>query len=146
MSAQMASVMAKAAQSRRLLINLPPAAGVLSTPALFRPRQPSRRRGRVASGEDFVSFDMSAGPGGKLKTAMSTKDKAPVFFTAGGILKKAPHPNGAKLFLTWIVSKEQQTRNPALYSPRRDLPSPAGLPPLASPRFANGYRDFLGAG
>jgi ABC-type Fe3+ transport system substrate-binding protein len=101
---------------------------------------------RVSSGEDFVSFDMSAGPSGKLKTAMSAKDKTPVFFTAGGILKKAPHPNAGKLFLTWMLSKEQQGRNPANYSPRRDVPPPAGLPPLASPRFANGYRDFLGDG
>jgi ABC-type Fe3+ transport system substrate-binding protein len=101
---------------------------------------------RVSSGEDFVSFDMSAAPSGKLKTAMSAKDKTPVFFTAGGILKKAPHPNAAKLFLTWMLSKEQQGRNPASYSPRRDLTPPAGLPPLASPRFANGYGDFLGDG
>lgn len=99
---------------------------------------------RVKSGEDFVSFDMSAGPGGKLKIAMSEKDKTPVFFTAGGILKKAPHPNAAKLFLTWMLSKEK--RNPAFYSPRRDLPPPEGLPPLTSPRFANGYADFLGDG
>jgi ABC-type Fe3+ transport system substrate-binding protein len=101
---------------------------------------------RVASGEDFVSFDMSAGASGKLKTAMSAQDKTPVFYTAGGILNKAPHPNAAMLFLTWMLSKEQQGRNPAAYSPRRDLPAPAGLPPLASSRFANGYRDFLGDG
>jgi ABC-type glycerol-3-phosphate transport system substrate-binding protein len=77
---------------------------------------------------------------------MSEKDKSPVFFTAGGILKDAPHPNAAKLFLTWILSKEQQGRVPAFYSPRGDMPPPEGLPPLSSPRFANGYRDFLGDG
>ena len=101
---------------------------------------------RLSSGEDLVSFDNSALPSGKLKTAMSAQDKTPVFFTGGGILKKAPHPNAAKLFMTWMLSKEQQGRNPAAYSPRRDVPPPAGLPPLSSPRFANGYRDFLGDG
>ena len=101
---------------------------------------------RVGSGEDFVSFDMSAGAGGKLKIAMSAQDKTPVFFTAGGILNKAPHPNAAKLFLTWMLSKEQQGRNPAVYSPRRDVAPPAGQPPLTSDRFANGYADFLGDG
>jgi ABC-type Fe3+ transport system substrate-binding protein len=101
---------------------------------------------RVKSGEGFVSFDMSAGPGGELKIAMSEKDRTPVFFTAGGILKNAPHPNAARLFLTWMLSKEWQGRNPALYSPRRDVPPPAGMPPLTSPRFANGYAGFLGDG
>ena len=97
---------------------------------------------RVSSGEDFVSFDMSAGPSGKLKTAMSANDETPVFFTAGGVLKKAPHPNAAKLFVTWMLSKEQQGRNPALYSPRRDLPPPAGMPPLTSPGSPTGTAIF----
>ena len=104
---------------------------------------------RVRSGADFVSFDISNSSrigGGNLKLVMSEKDKSPVFFTAGGILKDAPHPNAAKLFLTWILSKEQQGRVPAFYSPRGDMPPPEGLPPLSSPRFANGYRDFLGDG
>jgi len=59
---------------------------------------------------------------------------------------KAPHPNAAKLYLTWILSKEQQGRVPALYSPRRDMPPPAGMPALTDARFANGYREFLGSG
>ncbi len=108
---------------------------------------------RVKSGANVVSFDITngsqtngPGPGGNLKIALSAKDKIPVFFTAGGILAAAPHPNAAKLFLSWMLSTEQQGRNPILYSPRADLPPPAGLPPLTSPRFANGYRDFLGDG
>jgi ABC-type Fe3+ transport system substrate-binding protein len=101
---------------------------------------------RVAAGEDLVSFDNSALPSGKLKTLLSTEDKTPVFFTAGGILKKAPHLNAAKLFVTWMLSKEQQGRNPAAYSPRGDVPPPAGLPPLASQQFDNGYAAFLGDG
>src|SRR5579862_6889125 len=48
---------------------------------------------RVRSGADFVSFDISNSSGGPLKTVMSEKDPSPVFFTAGGILKNAPHPN-----------------------------------------------------
>jgi ABC-type Fe3+ transport system substrate-binding protein len=104
---------------------------------------------RVKSGEDFVSLDITNGSqtnGPGLKIAMSAKDKTPVFYTAGGILKDAPHPNAAKLLLTWLLSKEQQGRNPLLYSPRDDVPPPAGMPPLTSPRFANGYREFLGDG
>lgn len=106
---------------------------------------------RVKSGDNPLSFDITNGsqgtaPGGGLKIALPAKDKIPVFFTAGGILKKAPHPNAAKLYLAWMLSKEQQSRFPALYSPRRDMPAPQGLPPLTSPQFANNYRDFLGDG
>jgi ABC-type Fe3+ transport system substrate-binding protein len=101
---------------------------------------------RVRSGADFVSFDISGGAGGPLKTVMSAKDRTPVFYTAAGILKNAPHPNAAKLYVSWLLSNEQQGRNPAAWSPRSDLPPPMGMPPLSSPRFANGYRDFLGDG
>jgi ABC-type Fe3+ transport system substrate-binding protein len=101
---------------------------------------------RVRSGDSFVSFDISQTTvgGGSLKIAMSRADRTPVFFTAGGILKNAPHPNAAKLLLTWLLSKER--RNPAVYSPRGDMPPPAGLPALTDVRFANGYRNFLGDG
>jgi ABC-type Fe3+ transport system substrate-binding protein len=101
---------------------------------------------RVRSGDAFVSFDISQTGGGNLKVVRSEKDLTPVFFTAGGILKNAPHPNAAKLLLTWMLSKEQQGRNPAAYSARADMPPPAGMPPLTDARFANGYRDFLGDG
>jgi ABC-type Fe3+ transport system substrate-binding protein len=102
---------------------------------------------RIKSGDAWISFDItngSQGPG--LKIALPAKDKVPVFFTAASVLKHAPHPNAAKLYLAWMLSKEQQARFPALYSPRRDMPTPAGLPPLTSNQFANGYRDFLGDG
>jgi ABC-type Fe3+ transport system substrate-binding protein len=104
----------------------------------------------VKAGTNFLSFDVSngsqaAGPGpaGALKVVMSAKDRTPVFFVSGAILKKALHPNAAKLFLSWALSKEQQGRSPVAYSPRRDIPPPAGMPPLTSSRFANGYRDFV---
>lgn len=108
---------------------------------------------RIRQGTDYVSFDMSnssmgAGPnaGGPLRVVMSAKDKTPVFFTAVAIPKAAPHPNAAKLFVTWMISKEQQGRNKLLYSPRRDVPPPAGLPPFTDQRFAMGYAAFVGDG
>jgi ABC-type Fe3+ transport system substrate-binding protein len=102
---------------------------------------------RLKSGASALSFDVSNGSqGGALKVVMSEKDKTPVFFTAGGILKAAPHPNAAMLYESWLLSTEIQGKNPILYSPRRDVPPPAGMPPLTSPKFANGYRDFLGDG
>jgi ABC-type Fe3+ transport system substrate-binding protein len=102
---------------------------------------------RLKSGASALSFDVSNGSqGGSLKVVMSANDQTPVFFTAGGILKAAPHPNAAKLYESWLLSTEIQGKNPILYSPRRDVPPPAGMPPLTSAKFANGYRDFLGDG
>jgi ABC-type Fe3+ transport system substrate-binding protein len=103
---------------------------------------------RVKSGADIVSLDITNGAqlGGGVKLAMSAKDKIPVFYTPAGILAKAPHPNAARLFVSWLLSKEQQGRVPAFYSPRRDMGPPAGMPPLTDKRFAMGYRDFLGDG
>jgi ABC-type Fe3+ transport system substrate-binding protein len=102
---------------------------------------------RLKSGASALSFDVTNGSqGGSLKVVMSEKDKTPVFFTAAGIMKNAPHPNAAKLYVSWQLSKEVQGKNPVFYSPRRDVAPPPGMPPLTSAKFANGYRDFLGDG
>jgi iron(III) transport system substrate-binding protein len=49
------------------------------------------------------------------------------------LLKNAPHPNAAKLFLDWTVSKEMQELMVQRFgrrSVRKDVGSPAGLPAL----------------
>ena len=49
------------------------------------------------------------------------------------VIKKAPHPNAAKLFLDWTVSKEMQQLMVERFgrrSVRKDVGSPAGLPAL----------------
>ena len=49
-----------------------------------------------------------------------------------GILKNAPHPNSAKLFLEWALSKEGQTRMVEVvgsYSARLDVPPAKNNPP-----------------
>lgn len=101
---------------------------------------------RLRSGEAWVSFDVSAGQGGPLKSLIPEKERTPVFFVAGAILKGAPHPNAAKLFLTWLMSKEEQEREPRRYSPRADVAPPPGMPALTSDVFEIGYRDFLANG
>jgi ABC-type Fe3+ transport system substrate-binding protein len=44
-----------------------------------------------------------------------------VFLVGAAIFKDAPHPNAAKLYLTWYLAKEQQSRN-GTFSPRADVP------------------------
>jgi ABC-type Fe3+ transport system substrate-binding protein len=103
----------------------------------------------LGSGESDASFDNSVSStngvkreGGKIALAAPEADPLPVFFTSEAILKDAPHPNAARLFVSWFLSKEQQSRT-GVYSSRADLPPPAGLMPLSSYRLADGYLQFV---
>ncbi len=101
----------------------------------------------VASGENFATLDASSTTWpfkqqGQLDIAFSTVDDSPVFTLTGGIFKDAPHPNAAKLYVSWFLAKEQQTRLGS-FSPRTDVPPPEGLQPLTSYKIANNYREFM---
>jgi ABC-type Fe3+ transport system substrate-binding protein len=103
----------------------------------------------LGSGESLVSFDNAVSStldvqraGGKIALAGPTNDFLPVFFTAEAILKDAPHPNAAKLFVTWFLSKEWQSRS-GVYSSRLDLPAPTGLPSLSKYRLMDRYLEFV---
>ncbi len=103
----------------------------------------------VAAGTALATFDATVSTLGGLKRAgqpidfaFSESDPTPVFFVTAGIFGGAPHPNAARLYLTWLLAKEQQQRS-GFFSPRNDVPPPAGLKPLASYNIANGYRDFV---
>ena len=61
---------------------------------------------------------------------------------------KAKHPNAAKLFLTFSLSKEQQERfvKRNIWSARRDLNPPKGFKPLTSYRIADRFIEFISDG
>ena len=95
----------------------------------------------VVSGENFATFDASSSVWpfkreGKLEIVWSPVDETPVFTLTGGIFKDAPHPNAAKLYLTWFLAKEQQSRVGS-FSSRVDVPPPEGFQPLTSYKIAN---------
>jgi ABC-type Fe3+ transport system substrate-binding protein len=101
----------------------------------------------VAAGESIVTLDASSSVWpfkreGKLEIVFSPVDETPVFTLTGGIFKDAPHPNAAKLYLTWFLAKEQQARVGS-FSSRFDVPPPEGLRPLTSYKIANNYREFM---
>jgi ABC-type Fe3+ transport system substrate-binding protein len=103
----------------------------------------------LGSGESLASFDNTIGStntakreGGKLALAAPARDRLPMFFTSEAILKDAPHPNAAKLYVSWFLSKEQQSRI-GVYSSRADVPPPAGMMPLSGYRLANDYLKFV---
>jgi ABC-type Fe3+ transport system substrate-binding protein len=103
----------------------------------------------LGSGESHASFDTTVSStldvqraGGKIALAAPSDDYLPIFFSAEAILKDAPHPNAAKLFVTWFLSKEWQSRT-GVYSSRIDVPPPAGLPPLSGLRLEERYLEFV---
>ena len=79
---------------------------------------------------------------GQLEVIVSEVDQSPVFTLTGGIFKDAPHPNAAKLYLTWFLAREQQTTLGS-FSSRADMPPPEGFKPLTSYKIANAYREFM---
>ena len=101
----------------------------------------------VADGSNFATFDASSSvwefqKQGKLEVVWSPVDETPVFTWTGGIFKDAPHPNAAKLYLTWFLAKEQQAKIGS-FSSRADVPPPEGFKPLTSYKIANNYREFM---
>lgn len=103
----------------------------------------------VSSGQNLVTIDsiynMSRDQkeaGQPQEIAISTIDPLPVWALTAGIFKAAPHPNAAKLFVSWYLEKAQQTRI-GTWSSRSDVPPPSGLPALSTLKLVNSYREFL---
>jgi ABC-type Fe3+ transport system substrate-binding protein len=102
----------------------------------------------VAEGKNAATLDATSSiwpfkrAGQAVEVAFSEVDETPVFTLTGGIFKDAPHPNAAKLYLTWYLAKEQQSRL-GTFSPRTDVPPPEGFRPLTSYKIANGFREFM---
>jgi ABC-type Fe3+ transport system substrate-binding protein len=103
----------------------------------------------VAEGKMAATLDATVTTAGGLKRGgapieivFSPEDETPVFTATGGIFKGAPHPNAAKLFISWYLAKEQQAQI-GTFSPRLDVPPPAGFRPLTSYKIANNFREFI---
>jgi ABC-type Fe3+ transport system substrate-binding protein len=103
----------------------------------------------IGTGENLATFDsildITSGlkrQGMPVDSHIPTGDALPIWPLSGAIFKAAPHPNAAKLFLSWLLEPEQQSKLPT-WSPRSDVPPPAGYKPILSYNVANDYRDFL---
>jgi len=96
----------------------------------------------VATFDGTSTADAVARTGKPIKSVFSREDPTPLFTLTAGIFKDAPHPSAAKLFLSWYMAKEQQSRL-GVFSPRVDIPPPPGLKPLSSYKVANDYREFV---
>jgi ABC-type Fe3+ transport system substrate-binding protein len=103
----------------------------------------------ISAGDNLVTLDTIANvslsekaAGKPHDIAFSTVDPLPVWPLCGAIFKGGPHPNAARLFVAFYLSREQQART-GTWSSRSDVPPPAGLKPILSYKIMNSYRDFL---
>jgi len=103
----------------------------------------------IGSGQNLATFDSILDITSALKrqgqpvdTHIPTVDPLPIWPFLGAIFKGAPHPNAAKLFISWLLSPEVQSKLPT-WSSRSDVPPPAGYKPILSYKVVNDYRDFL---
>ena len=102
----------------------------------------------IAAGETLATFDSTSTTprlkqaGKPIEPVFSRADPTPVFLVGAAIFKHAPHPNAAKLYLTWYLAKEQQSRS-GTFSPRSDVAPPRGLEPLSSYNIDRGYRALV---
>ncbi len=103
----------------------------------------------IGAGQNLATFDSILDITTELKrqgmpvnSHIPTGDALPIWPLTGGIFKDAPHPNAAKLFLSWLLEPEQQAKLPT-WSSRSDVPPPAGYKPILSYKVANDYRALL---
>lgn len=103
----------------------------------------------LSSGEAAVSIDSNPNfslreqrSGKPVDISFSKIDPTPVWAQTAATFKDSPHPNAARLFLSWFLEKEQQSKLDT-WSPRSDVPPPDGLPPLFSLQLANDYPAFI---
>jgi ABC-type Fe3+ transport system substrate-binding protein len=103
----------------------------------------------IGAGQNIATFDsildITEGlkrQGQPVESHFQTGDALPIWPLSGAIFKDAPHPNAAKLFLSWLLAPEQQAKLPT-WSPRSDVPPPSGYKPILSYNVANDYRAFL---
>ena len=102
----------------------------------------------IADGQKLATFDSTSttprlkAAGKPIAPVFSQADPTPVFLVGGAILKDAPHPNAAQLYLSWYLAREQQSRT-GTFSPRADVPPPAGLEPLSSYKIDSAFRKLV---
>jgi len=103
----------------------------------------------IASGQNVVTFDSIYDITNELKrhgaaidAHFPAVDALPIWPLTGAIFKDAPHPNAAKLFLSWLLALEQQAHI-GTWSARSDVPPPQGFKPILTYQVANDYRAFL---
>jgi ABC-type Fe3+ transport system substrate-binding protein len=103
----------------------------------------------ISAGENVVSFDGIVGSilaearnGKPVAVTISNVDPFPIWPQTAAVFKDAPHPNAAKLFISWLLDNDQQSQV-GTWSSRSDVLPPSGLKPLSDYKLANDFAAFI---
>ena len=103
----------------------------------------------IGSGQNLVTFDSIYNittelkkRGMKVESHFGEGDATPIWPLSGAVFKDAPHPNSAKLFLSWLIEPAQQIATET-WSGRKDVPPPAGYKPILAYQVFNDYKAFM---
>jgi ABC-type Fe3+ transport system substrate-binding protein len=82
--------------------------------------------------------------GGNIRLVIPEEDTMPIWPQSAGIFRGAPHPNAAKLYLSWLLTAEEQAKiAPGSWPVRQDVAPPAGFRPIFDYHVANDFRAFV---
>lgn len=101
----------------------------------------------VAKGDKAATFTASgpltAPPGSPSKLILPKNDSFLTWPQTGAIFKAARHPAAAKLYMSWLLSKEMQEGR-GLWPVRRDMSPPEGFGPVINyPTYPVRFRAFM---
>lgn len=104
-------------------------------------------RRRVENGEAAVSFTTSgpivANPKGATQFLLPKKAAFLSWAHPGAIFKRAKNQASAKLYMSWLLSEENQGTRKS-WSVREDMPAPEGMEPIfAYKTYPIHFREFL---
>ncbi|QKC85417.1 extracellular solute-binding protein [Mesorhizobium sp. NZP2077] len=80
----------------------------------------------VGTGGYVANFGSAGSASGLSKTSIPTHSPWVAWPQTGAILKDAPHPAAAKLYLSWLLSHQAQQQEIGTWSVRSDVAPPAG--------------------
>ncbi|MEV7392924.1 extracellular solute-binding protein [Streptomyces sp. NPDC091215] len=80
----------------------------------------------VGTGDYVANFGSGGSASGLSQVILPKQSPWVAWPQTGAILKNAPHQAAAKLYLSWILSKEAQTNDIGTWSSRTDVAPPAG--------------------
>ncbi|QNP74276.1 extracellular solute-binding protein [Streptomyces roseirectus] len=80
----------------------------------------------VGTGDYVANFGSGGSANGLSQVTLPKTSPWVAWPQTGAILKDAPHKAAAKLYLSWILSKDAQTHDIGTWSARTDVPAPAG--------------------
>ena len=99
----------------------------------------------LEKGEASGSIDQITAMNKTSAVVVPTDEPVTVFPQTLAIFKDAPHPNAARLYVAWYMSKEEAATVPAAgrWSTRTDVAPPQGYQPLSAYKLNDDFTRFM---